>query len=146
MVVRLELFVEDTDAVPQLGVSNVFEAVEGLLVRVECFVDVVREEVAMPNCCPRGPVFRVDFGHLEVVLCSCDVVSLGPMELSHLGVVLEVGDGRVFVLDGLHLIVRLRNLLGRLGRLGEGLGREVGLIVWVVQDLGKLLLLFLIPN
>jgi hypothetical protein len=68
------------------------------------------------------------------------------MELSHLGVVLEVGDGRVFVLDGLHLIVRLRNLLGRLGRLGEGLGREVGLIVWVVQDLGKLLLLFLIPN
>jgi hypothetical protein len=68
------------------------------------------------------------------------------MELSHLGVVLEVGDGRVFVLDGLHLIVRLRNLLGRLGRLGEGLGWEVGLIVWVVQDLGKLLLLLLIPN
>jgi hypothetical protein len=68
------------------------------------------------------------------------------VELSHLGVVLEVGDRRVFILDGLHLDVRLSNLLGRLGRLGEGLGREVGLVVWVVQDLGKLLLLFLVPN
>lgn len=38
VVVRLKLFIKDADAVPQLGILNIFETVESSLVSVKCFL------------------------------------------------------------------------------------------------------------
>lgn len=49
MVIRFKLLVKNTDAVPKLRITNVFKAVEGLLVSVESFINIVAEEVAVAN-------------------------------------------------------------------------------------------------
>jgi hypothetical protein len=95
MVVRLKLFVENANAVPELWVSYVLKAVESLLVGIEGSIDIILKEITMADSCPAWPILRVYLDHLIVVGdCGC-VVTFCPIELGHLRVILEIYDSRV---------------------------------------------------
>ena len=47
VVIGLKLFVEYADAVPQLGVFDVFHAVECMLVRIESLMDFIGQKAAV---------------------------------------------------------------------------------------------------
>lgn len=89
MVVRLELFVQNSDSIPQLRVLDIFQAVQSVLVRVKAFVDVVVEEVAVTESSPCGTVFWVERRHLFVVLDRILVITLLATKLSKLAQIVE---------------------------------------------------------
>mmetsp|Transcript_18485 Transcript_18485/g.28364 ORF Transcript_18485/g.28364 Transcript_18485/m.28364 type:complete len:390 (+) Transcript_18485:428-1597(+) len=84
VVVRLELLVEDTDSVPQLGVLDVFQAVQRTLVSVERVLEVFHQEVAVTKGGPSWAVLRIDSDHLHIMLDGRLVISVGSEELSQL--------------------------------------------------------------
>jgi hypothetical protein len=93
MVVRLELFIENANAVPELRVSYVLKAVESLLVGIESSIDIVLKEITVADSCPAWPILRVYLDHLIVVGDGGRVVTFCPIELGHLRVILEIYDG-----------------------------------------------------
>jgi hypothetical protein len=97
MIVGLELFVENADSVPELRVSDVLKAVKSLLVGIKGSIDIILKKIAVADGCPARPIFRINLDHLVVVGDGSHVVTLGPIELSHLGVVLESHNGRVVI-------------------------------------------------
>ena len=52
MVVGFELLVKDSDAVPKLGVLDIFERIKSVLISVECAVTLFCEEVAVTKGSP----------------------------------------------------------------------------------------------
>lgn len=84
MVVGLELLVKDADAVPELGVFDVFKTVKSVLVCIKGLVDVFRKQIAMAEGCPTGAVFRVKCCHLLVVGDGSLIVALGTTEFRKL--------------------------------------------------------------
>jgi hypothetical protein len=84
VVVGLELFVEDTDAVPELWVLDIVKTVHSPLVSVEGLLEVVHQKVAVTKSSPGWAVFWVNGDQLDVVLDGSLVLSLGGAELSQL--------------------------------------------------------------
>lgn len=84
MVVGLKLLVQDADSIPELGVFDVLQTVEGSLVGVEGLLEVLDEQVAVAKSCPGGSVLGVDGDELDVVLNCCLVLSVRGAVLSEL--------------------------------------------------------------
>ena len=82
VVVRLKLFVEDADPVPKLRVLDVLEGVECVLIGVEALLEILHEEVAVTEGCPRRAVVGVKAGQLVVVLNCVVVFTVGCTVLS----------------------------------------------------------------
>ena len=57
VIVRFEFLVQDSNSVPQLGIFDVFQAVERSLVGVERVLQVLNKQVAVAKSCPRWAVF-----------------------------------------------------------------------------------------
>lgn len=62
MVVRLKLLVEDSDSVPELGIFDIVEGVERMLVRVKGLLQILNEEVAVTKGSPGRSVLGVNGG------------------------------------------------------------------------------------
>lgn len=52
MLVRFKFFIENTNTVPQLRVSDMVEVVEGVLVSLESLLEVLLEKVAVTKGSP----------------------------------------------------------------------------------------------
>jgi len=92
MVVRLELFIENANTVPELRVSYVLKAVESLLVGIESSIDIVLKEITVANSCPAWPILGVYLDHLIVVGDGGRVVTFCPVKFGHFRVILEIYD------------------------------------------------------
>lgn len=147
VVVRLELLIQDTDTVPQLRVSNIFKAVQGLLISIERLVYVVGKQVTVTNRRPWRAIFWVDFRHLHVVLDCRNIVTFRSVVLSHFGIVLECCDGWIFILQRLKLsnILKTRSHLVCILLLLKG-KQCVGLCLFIWQSSCKVSLLILLSN
>jgi len=105
MLIGLELLVQNADAVPKLGVLDVFKRVEGVLVRVEGLMNIVSQQVAVTERCPGRSVLGVQDRHLLVEVDRLLVVPLRRAELGEFAQLIKVVE-HVFLVKGL--------LLGRL--------------------------------
>ena len=114
MVVGLELFIEDADAVPELGVLDVVQAIERALVGREGVLEVLDQQVAVAKGGPGRPVLGVDGDHLYVLLDGRLVVAVGGEELCQLVDAVHVGHHVVSVAACVHLqpIARIACALG----------------------------------
>jgi hypothetical protein len=83
-VVGLKLFVEDTDAIPELWVLDIVKTVHSPLVSVEGLLEVVHQKEAMTKSSPGWTIFWLNGDQLDVVLNGIQVLSLGGAELSKL--------------------------------------------------------------
>jgi len=83
VVIRLESFIKNTDAIPKLRIVHILNRVESMLVGSKGLVNVLSEEVAMAESCPRGSIVRVVGDQLAVVFDSLSVVATSRTELSH---------------------------------------------------------------
>lgn len=81
MIVTLELFVEDTNTVPQLRVFDVGERVQSSLVSLERVLEVLDEQVAVTQCSPGRTVDGIDRDDLQEVFDGTLVVTVGSAAL-----------------------------------------------------------------
>ena len=70
MLVRLKLFVKDSDTVPKLGVFDVLQRIESVLISIERFLKILNQKVAVSEGSPSRAVLRVNLRDFAVVLNS----------------------------------------------------------------------------
>lgn len=84
MVVGLKLLIEDSDSVPELGILDVIQTIQGSLVSIEGLLEIIHKKIAVTKGCPGWSILWVDGDELDVVLNCSMVLSLGGTELCQL--------------------------------------------------------------
>ena len=89
VIVRLKFLVENTDAIPELRVFDIFDAVKCVLVSVECLVDFISQKTTMTQGHPGRTIVRLQVRHVLIVLDGERIIATSCTELSKLTEVLE---------------------------------------------------------